>query len=45
MNAFGFSHSSAQDLCDGMGAQFGYRDENTGFNYLLGHRGGVNLYG
>jgi len=21
-----------------MGAQFGYRDENTGFLYLLGHR-------
>jgi len=21
-----------------MGAQFGYRDENTGFIYLLGHR-------
>ena len=24
--------------CDGMAAQFGYRDENTGFLYLLGHR-------
>ena len=32
------SRSSGQDLYDGMGAQFGYRDENTGFLYLLGHR-------
>jgi len=38
VNAFGFSRSSGQDLYDGMGAQFGYRDENTGFLYLLGHR-------
>ena len=38
VSAFGFSRSSGQDLYDGMGAQFGYRDENTGFLYLLGHR-------
>jgi len=25
-------------IYDGMGAQFGCRDENTGFLYLLGHR-------
>ena len=38
VSAFGFSRSSGQDLYDGMGAQFGYRDENSGFIYLLGHR-------
>jgi RHS repeat-associated protein len=38
VSAFGFSRSSGQDLYDGIGAQFGYRDENTGFIYLLGHR-------
>ncbi len=38
VSAFGFSRSSGQDLYDGMGAQLGYRDENTGFIYLLGHR-------
>ena len=26
------------DLYDGFGAQWGYRDENSGFLYLLGHR-------
>ncbi len=38
VSAFGFSRSSGQDLYEGMGAQFGYRDENSGFIYLLGHR-------
>ena len=38
VSAFGFSRSSGQDLYDGMGAHLGYRDENSGFLYLLGHR-------
>ena len=38
VTAYGYASGAGLDLYDGFGAQFGYRDENSGFLYLLGHR-------